>query len=236
MISYIIRYEKEGIKMFDEELIERICNLTCSDEDVFKDNTLIKYDVDYPFKKYYNANTIINAIKKYASHEWSDKKLAHWACIYFWILAGGNDQNLKEDLNSFEEFYAQCIIESLDSLSFFESTDLEKSEIQEWLEYNIEYYTDLNHIWETREKWQIYYYLTNEFVCFDDEDDCKSAYTILVNNETKEFAILYADCFCDFLEEKTFTCLEKNKIYDLVEELKRKEYQELSCSTELSDD
>ena len=62
------------------------------------------------------------------------------------------------------------------------------------------------------------------------------SYTILVNNETKEFAILYTDCFCDFLEEKTFTCLEKNKIYDLVEELKRKEYQELSCSTELSDD
>lgn len=68
--------------MYDVELIKRVCDLTCSRNDVIRNQTTIKYDNDEPFKKYYDVNIIINALKKYISHEWDDKMLSHWACVY----------------------------------------------------------------------------------------------------------------------------------------------------------
>ena len=53
--------------MYDKELIERICNLTCSKEDVWRYQSTINYDSEYPFRKYYDVNIIIGAINKYIS-------------------------------------------------------------------------------------------------------------------------------------------------------------------------
>ena len=37
--------------MYDKELIQKICDLTCSKTDVVRNQTTIKYDSNHPFKK-----------------------------------------------------------------------------------------------------------------------------------------------------------------------------------------
>ena len=81
--------------MYDKELIQKVCELTCSKEDVVRDQTTIKYNTENPFKTYYNVSTLTGAFKKYIANEWDDQTLAHWACIYCWVLCGGFDDNVK---------------------------------------------------------------------------------------------------------------------------------------------
>jgi hypothetical protein len=49
--------------MYDKELIQRVCNLTCLKEEVVRNQTTIKYDTEHPFKKYYSLSTIKGAIE-----------------------------------------------------------------------------------------------------------------------------------------------------------------------------
>lgn len=111
--------------MIEKELIKRVCDVTCSKEDVVRPQDTIAYDPNNPFKKYYHIESIIMAINKYASHEWDDQTLAHWACIYCWILCGGF-KNVKEKLNSLEQFLKDDITWSLDGLSFFDESYFEE--------------------------------------------------------------------------------------------------------------
>ncbi len=55
--------------MYDKTLIEKVCNLTCSEEDLEISLESIKFDIKSPFKKYFNVDTISNAIQKYINNE-----------------------------------------------------------------------------------------------------------------------------------------------------------------------
>ena len=59
--------------MYDRELIQKVCALKCSKEEVVRNQTTIKYDTAHPFKTYYNVSTITGAINKYISNEWDDQ-------------------------------------------------------------------------------------------------------------------------------------------------------------------
>ena len=117
--------------MYDKEMIRKVCDLTCSKEEVVRNQTTIKYDTEHPFKTYYNVSTITGAITKYISKEWDDQTLAHWACIYCWILSGGFDDNVKEDLDTFEGFFRDVVTWDLDGLSFFSAEDDESEDMHE---------------------------------------------------------------------------------------------------------
>ena len=80
--------------MYDKELIEKVCTLTCSKSDVDRDQTTVKYDTEYPFRKYYSIEIIKGAIEKFLSGEWDAQTLAGWACIYDWILCGGFEDSV----------------------------------------------------------------------------------------------------------------------------------------------
>lgn len=41
--------------MYDKDLIQRICDLTCTSNDVIINQTTIKYDTEHPFRKYYKS-------------------------------------------------------------------------------------------------------------------------------------------------------------------------------------
>lgn len=64
--------------MFNKELFENICNLTCEKED-FNFNPAnrrkVKYDLEDPFIKYYSYDSIVKAFNKYINKEWDDKTL-----------------------------------------------------------------------------------------------------------------------------------------------------------------
>lgn len=57
-----------------EELINKVCTLSCTKEDLVLDYSSIKNlelkDSKCSFIKYYNLNTILDAFNKYINKEW----------------------------------------------------------------------------------------------------------------------------------------------------------------------
>lgn len=213
--------------MYDKELIERVCNLTCTKNDVVRNQTTIHYDIEYPFKKYYSIDALIGAFKKYLSKEWDDILLSHWACIYCWILSGGFSIELKEDLNSFEEFFMETLTWSLDGLSFFQDDLLEEGtkEVFDW----IEFYKNLDDVWQTRNDWHCVYAMPEEYNKLNED-----YYIVLINDKTKKYMIMYSNWLQIGFEDEHFKYVSKKDFKILIEELKNKNYEIIGCELTLS--
>lgn len=213
--------------MYDKELIERICNLTCSKEDVCRDQTTINYDSEYPFRKYYDVNIIIKAINKYISKEWDDQTLAGWCCIYNWILSGGFSNDVKEDLNPLEQYLFDDLSWELDGLSFFdEETYFEESkdEIYEI----IESFKNWDHIWQTRDSWKGVYAPIGVFDLTNGNQ-----YVLLVNETLKEYMILFSEGHLsnNYKHQNDYLrYTSRNKFVKLEKYLKNNGYTMLGCS------
>ena len=210
--------------MYDKELLQKVCDLTCSKEDVLRNQATIKYDSDQPFKKYYSLSAITGALKKYIFGEWDDKTLAHWACIYCWILLGGCDyKNIKEDLNTFEAFFRDFITWDLDGLSFFSSEDTESKDIYDC----IRLYESYDHIWQTRNEWKAVYAMIGPHAKENGDQ-----YVALINDTSKEYMIIYSDHLKSGFEDEHFKFVTQEEYISLIEKLKNSGYQILSCSEE----
>ena len=59
---------------------------------------------------------------------------------------------MKENLNSLEEYLVELITDDLDGLSFFEEEDRLSGVINVY--ERIEGYKNLDHVWQTRNKWK----------------------------------------------------------------------------------
>lgn len=209
--------------MYDKELIERFCNLTCSQEDMCRNQTAIVYDSEFPFKKYYNLDTIIGAINKYISKEWDDKTFAHWCCVYGWILHGGFRDDLQEELNFFENYLMEVITWDLDGLSFFDEeyyTLDDDSNPYKW----IEQFSYLDHVWQTRNDWQAFYAMVGPLAESNDDQ-----YVLLINNKLEEYMIMYSDWLENGVENEMFKYTSQEEFEELIEQLKDK-YKILSRS------
>lgn len=210
--------------MYDKDLIDRLCNLTCNEEDVVRNQTTVKYDNIEPFKKYYSVDTLVGAIEKYINKEWDDIMLSHWACIYCWILNGGFRDDIKENLNSFEEFLANVLTWNLDGLSFFDEEYLDEDEKIE--DYS-DFYKNFDHVWQTRNEWHCFYATIGQFDKFNGHQ-----YVVMINDNLKEYMIIVSDHLKngyrysnDYLKYTT-----KSKFFKLIEKLKTDNYLLITCS------
>ena len=213
--------------MYDKDLIERVCNLTCSKEDVCRDQTTINYDCEYPFRKYYDVNIIIGAINKYITKEWDDQTFAGWCCIYNWILCGGFSKNLKEKLNPLEEYLFEDLSWTLDGLSFFDAEYYFEESEDEIYEI-IEGFKNWNHVWQTRDSWKGVYATIGELDMINGEQ-----YVLLINDNLKEYMILFSGHLSNNYkhQNKYLRYTTKNKFVKLVEKIKD-EYKIISRSEE----
>ena len=209
--------------MYDKEMIRKVCDLTCSKEEVVRNQTTIKYDTEHPFKTYYNVSTVTGAITKYISKEWDDQTLAHWACIYCWILSGGFDDNVKEDLDTFEGFFRDAVTWDLDGLSFFSAEDNDLQDMHECIKLFERY----NHIWQTRKQWRAVYAMIGPFA-----EENGDQYVALINDTTKEYMIIYSDHLENGFQDEHFKFVTQEEHILLIEQLKNSGYQILSCSEE----
>lgn len=208
--------------MYDKNLIEKICNLSCTKEELYTNQSTINYDCEFPFKKYYHIDIIISAFNKYLSKEWDEHILARWCCIYMWILRGGFSKNLKEDLNFLEEFLVDTLIWELDSLTFCDEREDNIYSI-------IENFKTLDHVWQTRNSWKGVYATIGEFDLSNGDQ-----YVLLINEELKEYIIIFSTGHLsnnyqhqnEYLRYTT-----KNKFVKLVEKIKNK-YKNISHSEE----
>lgn len=211
--------------MFDKELIEKVCNLTCTEEDIDRPQTTIKYDTEYPFKKYYRAETIVQALYKCLHKEWDENMLAHWCCIYDWILCGGFDDDLKEDLNPLEEFLRETISWNLDGLSFLSNGDL-KEEGANFLK-TIEHHQNLGHVWENRAELKAYHSSVGEIAKMNEDQ-----FMVLIDETKKEYMIIYSEFFDD---DDIYDKLQSSSEEDfkkLIQRLRSENYTLLSYDEE----
>lgn len=205
--------------MKNNELIRKVCELTCVKKEVLINQTTVKYDTDNPFTKYYSLSTIKGAIEKYLSKEWDDQTLSHWACLYCWILSGGFKDKAKENLNSFEQFIKNCITWELDGLSFFDSEGEEQGEMQEW----VELFENYDHIWQTRKDWKAVY--TEGPYAKENGDQ----YVLLINEKTKEYMIAGSDYLDNGYEDGYFKFVSPKEHLAVVKRLKNEGYSILKC-------
>lgn len=106
--------------MFDKELFNKICTVTCSFEELANFVTNIdekEFDLDDAFEKYYSLERILCAIKKYKSKQISDKFLAYWANAYDWILMSGFKVSYYKEKNN--RYIALNLINQNDKLEFY---------------------------------------------------------------------------------------------------------------------
>ena len=207
--------------MYDKYLINKVCDLTCTKEDVCRDQSIINYDHENPFKKYYDIDIIVGAINKYLSKEWDAQTFAGWACIYNWILCGGFHDDLKENLNSFEVFIKEVISWNLDGLSFFDEDYLEDDEsLEDW----IPLHKNWDHVLQTQEGWKAAYAMVGEFAEFNEDQ-----YVVIFNDELKEYMIIHSDHLENGFEDERFKYITEEAFIDLIEQLKEEEFNILSC-------
>ena len=112
--------------MFDQELFEKICKVSCTCEELKEfscDINETEFDLDNPFTKYYSLDSILQCINLYEKGVVSADFVAYWANAYNWIVMGGfetNVNNEKEISVSLETVLIWAISDWLDSLSFFD--------------------------------------------------------------------------------------------------------------------
>ena len=204
--------------MYNKKLIERICNLTCKPEDVSVVQTSIRYDKRHPFRKYYNVNSIITAINKYLNKEWDDKTLAHWCCIYDWILYGGFKKGVIEDLNSLEKLIRDVICYYLDGISFFEDDLL--TEVPNYFVDAIEGFKNLDFVLKTLNDWKCFYAKIGIYCEYNDDQ-----YVVLFNETEKKYIIIHSDHLQNGFNDKYIRYIDEDKFIALIEQLKEEGFE-----------
>lgn len=208
--------------MYDKELIDKICNLTCKPEEIDINQTSIKYDSVDSFNKYYNVNTIINAIDKYINKEWNGKTLANWCCLYDWIIEGGCKVSANKNLNELEYFIKELISWDLDGLSFFDEEYLEDDFM-----FDKDYFINLDYILKNNNDWEGIYAPIGEY-----DEMNNNQYALLFNDKLKEYIIIFSNGFLynnykhqnDYLRFTT-----KNRFVNKLNDLKDNNYKLIKC-------
>ena len=203
--------------MLNKELIEKACNLTCSKDDMVIDQSEMQFDIDHPFRKYYDVNIIVKAIQKYECGEWDDVTLAYWANFYNWVICGGFDDNVVEELDEFEILIKHIICWDLDDLSFFEDDG------DDMYPDLAEGFIDLDSILKTTEEWKYYYAYVGKFDRYN-----RNPYILLVNDKEKKYMLVHGvEGIYSRLNEQEHR-MKRRDFIKYVEKLNEENYEVLS--------
>ncbi len=211
--------------MFDKEIIERICNLTFTQEDLEGSQYKIKYDIEYPFEKYYKTETITEAIQKCIDGKWNLNTLCSWFCSYNHIIGGGFTKEVKENFSPFEALVFEAISWDLDGYSMLHPTLFKERpnylfEIKEGLK-------NLGHIWDTRNDWKCFYSMIGK-----DAKANKDYDVVFMNEKSKEYMIVCTGFFeGEYSDDRTHFIKDKEFI-NLIQQLEKENYSLLHHSEE----
>lgn len=208
--------------MYDKELLESVANATCDYAALRKNYPradMIEYDEDHSFEKYYHLESIIASIEKYQKGEITDDELAHWACVYDYVLNGRFVENDEDDI-PIELFILRYEVSDwLDSLSFFEECeDSAKHEDGVFdLEERKEGFRVLDRIMRTHREWVFYY------------DDLYDDYQeLLLVNESRR---AYVRMVSDFFDGDAHGLEKSDSLREMREKLRAEGYEEwVICS------
>ena len=201
--------------MFDNELFERIFNVTCPFEELEEFVIGIdkkEFDLDGPFEKYYSAETILSAIKQYELQQIDGKYLAYWMNAYNWIIMGGFQ--LGDEGVTLKSFLTEQISNTLDCLSFFDDSE-------SW--YNLEDYKSTFEVLDLA----LFDADNCEAMCAEHGDNEGEAVVLIANHGAKYFIRIYSDL--DFTNQEVgFGQVEFSALEDEVNRLLSEGYEELT--------
>ena len=207
--------------MFNKKLFESICNLTCEMED-FSFNPAnrrkVKYDLEDPFIKYYSYDSIVKAFNKYINKEWDDKTLAHWFCVYDWILNGGFSSKTKSSLNLVEELITFIISDYLDGMSFFEEEYYLNNEDNTPIENYIKEFKFCDELWQQRKEFKAYYFMVRDVYLY-------SKFIVLVNDSKKQYMIIKEDYYSRKYNDGNLYWMKKGEFEKLIKRLENEKYE-----------
>lgn len=205
------------------KLINSICDVTCSEEEL---NGYIKlkttdFDFDDPFKKYFKPEAIYKACNKYLDKEWSASSLGNWFYIYDKILCGDFKRNVDIDFNPLESLLKEIITWDIDGLSFFDDNYLDDGEKLDVSFFDTEYY-----VFKTASEWRGVYSPIGKYDLIN-----KHQHVLLYNDKKKEYIIIFSEGFLsnnyrnqnDYLRYTT-----KKKFEALLNKLKKDNYSLVS--------
>lgn len=210
--------------MANKEYIKRICDLTCSRKDVEIPLKDIEYDLDNPFKKYYNVEIIISAIAKYVNKEWTGKMLSYWATTYNSVLNGGFNDNVNTNLTSLETYLVKYLSMDLDVLLIIDHKQ-NKEAIKEYIYDTITYYYNIDHIFKTINEWQGFYGIIGNYNIPN-----LNQFVVLINETQKEYIIMFSDISIDASKFSALKYLSKQEFIDLIAKMEANNYNILPCS------
>lgn len=206
--------------MFDKELFDKICNVTCTFDELKNFTVKIseqQFDLDNAFEKYYSLDRILLAIEKYQKQEIDDKFLACWANAYNWIIRAGFESSpFFAKGVTIKEILIEEISDWLDSLSFFE----EEAECFIISEY-IEVFSSLNTIYQNLDEWCFDYAQIYEF-----DEEYGDVTILFVNEQEKKYLnFIFVDCGkCQIVGKNA--CKDTD-IESRIQSLKNSGYQEM---------
>ena len=210
--------------MYDKELIEKVCDLTFTKDDL-KRKHWSNNETEHPFKTYYSISRIQGALEKYIHGQWDYETLEEWTSIYGWLLSADYDE-AAWDLNSFERFFKDIITLHLDGFS--DNCDDDHAEYApDDMQETLELFQRYDHIWQTRDEWRAVYAMIGPFAKHNGDQ-----FVLLINDARKEYMIIYSDHLENGYTDEYFKFVNKNEYVALVEQLKKDGYTMLSCSEE----
>ena len=210
--------------MFDKVLFEKICNITCTLDELKGFNSKIyekEFDVHNCFEKYYSLDVILKCIQLRKDKRITDKYFAYWCNAYDWIIMGGfkgkaNDEN--ENNIDVATILIWEISDWLDSLSFYDDGFYD-------LDVYVRNFRVLDSIYKNHRKWEVFYSFGSE--TYDDGEPINAISVLFINKIKNVYYTLFIDG-CDFkkciLNKKM---MEVPDIEKMISDLKIKGYKEL---------
>lgn len=201
-----------------QELINKVCTLSCTKEDLVLDYSSIKNlelkDSECSFIKYYNLNTILEAFNKCINKEWNIETLVSWCSIYTGIIEGDFLVNSKINFKGVERLIYDLITTELDIFPGMYADETgyldEKPEILNKLKF-------YDNLWQQRKDLKAF------TIERDLDPNAISVLTLLINEKTKEY--MTVSSIEDVIFDESIHRININELKQLILKLEKDKYK-----------
>lgn len=203
-----------------KDLIEKVCTLSCTKEDLVLDYSSIKNlelkDSKCSFIKYYNLNTILEAFNKCINKEWNIETLVNWCSIYTGIIEGQFLVTSKIDFKGIERLIYDLITTELDIFPSMYADETDYLDEAPEILNKLKFYDCL---WQQRKELKAF------TIERDLDPNAISVLTILINEKAKEYVTVSS--IEDIIFDESIHRININELKQLIHKLERIKYKQV---------
>lgn len=201
-----------------QELINKVCTLSCTKEDLVLDYSSIKNlklkDSKCSFIKYYNLNTILDAFNKCINKEWNIETLVSWCAIYTGIIEGEFLVTSKIEFKGVERLIYDLITTELDIFPGMYADETGYLDETPDILNKLKFYDSL---WQQRKDLKAF------TIERDLDPNAISVLTLLINENTKEY--MTVSSIEDIIFDESIHRININELKQLILKLEKDKYK-----------